>query len=52
MRELFEGANYSRARTIWGRELLEGENYFKVEDPGARTIRGRALFEGENYSVY
>ena len=41
-----------RAGTIGGRELLEGENYFKVEDPGARTIQGRALFEGENYSVY
>ena len=43
---------YSRARTIRGRELLEGEHYFKVEDPSARTIRGRALIEGENYSVY
>ena len=43
---------YSRARTIRGRELLEGEHYFKVEDPGARTIRGRALIEGEHYSVY
>jgi hypothetical protein len=39
---------YSRARTIRGRELLEGEHYFKVEDPGARTIRGRALIEGEH----
>ena len=37
---------------IRGRELLEGEHYFKVGDPGARTIRGRALIEGENYSVY
>ncbi len=43
---------YLRARTIRGRELLEGEHYFKVEDPGARTIRGRALIEGEHYSVY
>ena len=43
---------HSRARTIRGRELLEGEHYFKVEDPSARTIRGRALIEGENYSVY
>ena len=43
---------YSRVRTIRGRELLKGEHYFKVEDPGARTIRGRALIEGENYSVY
>ena len=43
---------YSRARTIRGRELLEGEHYFKVGDPGARTIRERALIEGEHYSVY
>ena len=43
---------YLRARTIRGRELLESEHYFKVEDPGARTNRGRALIDGENYSVY
>ena len=39
---------YSRARIIRRRELLEGEHYFKVGDPGARTIRGRALIEGEH----
>ena len=37
---------------IRGHELLAGEHYFKVGDPGARTIRGRALIEGEHYSVY
>ena len=46
------GNDSMMARTIWGRELFEGEHQFKVEDSGAQTIRGRALIEGEHYSVY
>ncbi len=46
------GKNPRKNIFIRGRELLEGEHYFKVRDPGARTIRGRALIEGGNYLVY
>ena len=41
---LFEGANYSRARTTRGRALFQGRGPRCANYSRARTNRGRALF--------